>query len=240
MKRFSGASATSAAVVVDISARVAAPNDTPDPGGEMGLLGMAFHPQFPTDPRVFLSYTTLATGQRQSRVSAFVSNDGGVTIDPDSERILLTVNQPEANHNGGNIAFGKDGYLYVGFGDGGGGGDRHGTTGNAQNLNTLLGKMLRIDVNVASGYGIPTDNPFAQNAKCTATGGSNACPEIYAWGFRNPWRISYDVPTGRLWVADVGQDRYEEIDVVEKGKNYGWDCREGKHPYNGESSPICP
>jgi uncharacterized repeat protein (TIGR03806 family) len=236
VKQFSGSAPASAAVVADISDRVAGPGDTPDPGGEMGLLGMAFHPQFPTDPRVFLSYTTFASGPRQSRVSAFRSPDAGVTLDPSSETVLLTVDQPEANHNGGNIAFGKDGYLYIGLGDGGGGGDRHGDTGNAQNLNTLLGKMLRIDVNVASGYGIPTDNPFAQNAKCTASGGGNACPELYAWGFRNPWRWSFDRDTQELWVGDVGQNAWEEIDRVVRGGNYGWRCREGAHDFDAATT----
>jgi uncharacterized repeat protein (TIGR03806 family) len=205
---------------------------------EMGLLGMAFHPNFPSgDPRVFLSYTATVSGQIVSRISAFKTADGGQTLDPNSEQVILTLNQPEGNHNGGNIVFGKDGFLYAGFGDGGGGGDVHGTIGNGQNLNTLLGKMLRIDVggSTATTYNIPTSNPYASNAKCTATGGSAPCPEIYAYGFRNPWRFSFDKATDDLWVADVGQDAYEEIDRVVLGGNYGWRVREGAHCYNATS-----
>jgi glucose/arabinose dehydrogenase len=148
------------ATFVDLGARVAA-------GAEMGLLGMAFHPSFPADPRVFLSYTNEEAG-RVSRVSEFRSSDGGTTLDPGSERIVLTVSQPEANHNGGNIAFGPDGYLYLGLGDGGGGNDQHGTIGNGQLLTTLLGKMLRIDVNGALPYAIPPGNPYAGNELCGA------------------------------------------------------------------------
>lgn len=214
---------------IDIDARV------DSTGSEMGLLGMAFHPGFPTtDSRVFLSYTATVSGQIVSRVSAFTTPDTGQTLDPNSERILLIVNQPQSNHNGGNIVFGKDGYLYIGLGDGGGGGDNHGTIGNGQNLNTMLGKMLRIDVgnSTATNYNIPAGNPFLGNTKCTASGGSAPCPEIYAWGFRNPWRWSFDKATGELWVGDVGQNVYEEIDHVELGGNYGWRCREGAHAFN--------
>jgi uncharacterized repeat protein (TIGR03806 family) len=214
-----------AATFVDITARVRS-------GGEMGLLGMAFHPRFPADPRAFLSYTTGST-QLVSRISAFVTRDGGATLDPASEQVLLTVNQPEENHNGGNIAFGPDGYLYIGFGDGGGGGDQHGNPGNGQSLTTMLGKMLRIDVDVGAPYGIPATNPFAQQALCPASGrASGECPEIYAWGLRNPWRWSFDRATGELWVADVGQGAWEEVDMVNSGGNYGWRCREGAHDYD--------
>jgi glucose/arabinose dehydrogenase len=143
---------------VDITGRVAS-------GGEMGLLGMAFHPDFPTNPRVYLSYTN-ATAGRVSRISEFTSVDNGLTLDPSSERILLVIGQPEANHNGGNLAFGPDGYLYIGMGDGGGGNDQHGAIGNAQRMSTLLGKMLRIDVNGAAPYAIPAGNPFAGFAPC--------------------------------------------------------------------------
>jgi len=142
---------------VDISARVTS-------GGEMGLLGMAFHPGFPTNPRVYISYNS--TGANLSRISEFTLAPGGATLDPNSERILLVIGQPEANHNGGHLAFGPDGYLYIGMGDGGGANDMHGATGNGQRMSTLLGKMLRIDVNGASPYAIPSDNPFAGNAPC--------------------------------------------------------------------------
>ena len=202
---------------VDIGARVSA-------FGEAGLLGMAFHPDFPRDPRVFLSYTAPSL---VSRISAFALGADG-SLDPASERILLAIEQPESNHNGGQIAFGPDGYLYAGFGDGGGGNDRHGAIGNGQLMITLLGKMLRIDVRPASGYGIPPDNPFASNPRCGRDGtGSAPCPEIYAWGLRNPWRWSFDRQTGALWAGDVGQGALEEIDRVTRGGNYGWRCREG-------------
>jgi len=143
---------------LNITSRVAS-------GGEMGLLGMAFHPAFATNRRVYLHYTNMTAG-RVSRISEFTSRDGGLTLDPDSERILLTIGQPEANHNGGHLAFGPDGFLYIGMGDGGGGNDQHGAIGNAQLMTTLLGKMLRIDVNGGSPYAIPPDNPFAAFRPC--------------------------------------------------------------------------
>lgn len=197
-------------------------------GGEMGLLGMAFAPQFPTDPRVFLSYTNESTGNpRVSRISEFQIGAGG-NLDPSSEVVLLTIEQPETNHNGGNIAFGPDGFLYVGIGDGGGGNDQHGAIGNGQLMTTLLGKMLRIDVSVPGTYAVPGDNPFAGAPRCNVNGtGAQACPEIYAAGLRNPWRWSFDRGTGTLWVGDVGQGQREEIDRVANGGNYGWRCFEG-------------
>jgi glucose/arabinose dehydrogenase len=222
-------SAAIATAFVDITGRVTS-------GGETGLLGMAFHPNFPTNPHVYLSYTHTDPGPPAvlvSRISEFTSTDGGVTLDPARERILMWIVQPESNHNGGNIAFGPDGYLYVGMGDGGGGNDQHGTIGNGQLMTTLLGKMLRIDVQPASGYGIPPKgNVFPPgNALCgtdTAGGtGAQPCPEIYASGFRNPWRWSFDRQTGELWVGDVGQSAREEIDRVVAGGNYGWRCFEG-------------
>jgi uncharacterized repeat protein (TIGR03806 family) len=209
-------------------------------GGEMGLLGMAFHPQFPADPRVFLSYTT-GTNPLVSRVSAFTTPDGGLTLDPNSERVLLAVNQPETNHNGGHIVFGPDDHLYIGFGDGGGSGDAHGTTGNGQLMTTLLGKILRIDVGAAAAttYSIPATNPNVGNAQCGNGGtGAQACPEIFASGFRNPWRFSFDRATGELRVADVGQNAWEEVSLVERGGNYGWRLREGAHCFNPSSN--CP
>jgi uncharacterized repeat protein (TIGR03806 family) len=225
------AAAAAAPTVLDLRSRVTS-------GGETGLLGLAFHPRFPTDPRVFLSYTT-GGGALVSRISEFRTGDGGATLDPASERVLLSVSQPEANHNGGNIAFGPDGMLYIGLGDGGGGGDVHGDIGNGQRLSTLLGKMLRIDVDAtpASGatYAIPGTNPFATGTLC-GNGGTGAsgsrCAEIYAYGLRNPWRFSFDRGDGALWAADVGQGAWEEIDRVSSGGNYGWRCREGAHVFN--------
>lgn len=226
--------AATSEVFIDISARVTS-------GGETGLLGMAFHADFPADPRVYLSYTADAAGL-ESRISEFSTNDGGTTLDPSTERVLLAVNQPERNHNGGGINFGPDGFLYVGLGDGGGEGDDHGSTGNGQNLHTLLGKMLRIDVDDAApgfNYAIPADNPFAGNALCGHGGtGTQNCPEIFAYGFRNPWRWSFDLDTGDLWVGDVGQDDWEEIDKVTSGGNFGWRCREGAHEFNSACGPA--
>jgi glucose/arabinose dehydrogenase len=201
--------------------------------GEAGLLGLALHPDFAVNGRAFVNYSHVAGGSLRSITSEFTSADGGLTLDADSERVLLTVDKPASNHNGGNIEFGPDGMLYIGLGDGGGSGDPQ---GNAQNPRRLLGKMLRIDVDVPQGgavYEVPagaTGNPFAGNPLCNVDGtGTQACPEIYALGFRNPWRWSFDRQTGDLWVGDVGQSSFEEIDRVERGGNYGWDIREGAH-----------
>jgi glucose/arabinose dehydrogenase len=201
-------------------------------GGEMGLLGMAFHPDFPANPRVYLSYTNETGADRFSRISEFTLDANG-NLDPGSEIVILRIRQPQTNHNGGQIAFGPDRLLYIGIGDGGGANDQHGSIGNGQLLTTLLGKMLRINV-VAGGYTIPSGvsgNPFSGNTTLCgqppAEGtGPAECPEIFAWGFRNPWRWSFD-NTGALWVGDVGQGAREEIDRVVVGGNYGWRCREG-------------
>jgi uncharacterized repeat protein (TIGR03806 family) len=219
-------------IFIDIVSRVRS-------GGEMGLLGMAFHPGYPTDPRVYLSYTN-DSGTLVSRVSEFRTRDGGTTLDPASERVLLTVPQPATNHNGGNIAFGPDGYLYVGLGDGGSGGDPFGTIGNGQNLRTLLGKMLRIDIEGTTGavpYRIPAGNPYVGRPLCDTGTGADNCPEIYAYGFRNPWRWSFDRGSGDLWVGDVGQNTLEEIDRVVSGGNYGWRCFEGSRAFNANCGP---
>ena len=199
--------------------------------GEAGLLGMAFHPGFPTDPRVYLFYSHTDAGVLMSRLSEFSSTDGGATLNPGTEKILITLPKPnnESNHNGGNLAFGPDSQLYAGIGDGGGGNDQHGTTGNAQNPNTLFGKMLRIQIAATSGtYGIPNSNPNFGNPLCNVNGaGTQPCPEIFALGLRNPWRWSFDRGTGQLWVGDVGQSAMEEVDRVNLGGNYGWRCFEG-------------
>ena len=199
-------------------------------GGEAGLLGIAFHPDFANNGEVFVSYT--AGGPLTSVISRFRSFDGNQTLDPTSEEIILTVIQPASNHNGGDIAFGPDGFLYAGFGDGGGGGDPN---GNGQNTMTLLGSMIRIDVDIAVGYDIPPTNTFAGGGQCLQGFGGGNCPEIYAWGFRNPWRFSFDRVTGELWVGDVGQGQWEEVDRVDIGENYGWNTREGAHCFNPSS-----
>jgi glucose/arabinose dehydrogenase len=201
-------------LVADVSGRIVS-------GGEAGLLGIAFHPKFAQNGFVFLSYTAPGgAGVFQSVIARYQSKDGGATIDLSTEKRILVFDQPFANHNGGTIMFGPDGFLYLGFGDGGSGGD---PLGNGQNTNVLLGKMLRIDVDGGDPYAIPPSNPFA------AGGGR---PEIFAWGLRNPWRFAFDPPTGRLFAGDVGQNTREEVDEIFVGKNYGWNVREGTFCYN--------
>jgi glucose/arabinose dehydrogenase len=185
---------------------------------EAGLLGMAFHPQFVENGRLFLSYTRDGS-PLVSVLAEYHSADGGRRIDPTSERVLLETKQPYRNHNGGHIAFGPEGYLYYGLGDGGSGGDPR---GNGQNPNTLLGALLRLDVDGQQPYAMPAGNPFAK-------GGGRA--EIYAWGLRNPWRWSFDRKSGALWLGDVGQDKWEEINRVDAGDNLGWNQWEGLHCY---------
>jgi uncharacterized repeat protein (TIGR03806 family) len=209
---------------------------TVNSNGEGGLLGMAFHPSYGTNHQVYLSFTESAptASGLASRVARFTTADGGATFDPATRLPIISLNQPYTNHNGGNIAFGPDSFLYIGFGDGGSGGDPQ---GHAQNTKDLLGDMLRLDVDHGTPYAIPsgsTGNPFAGNPTCPAdyNTGTQDCPEIYAWGLRNPWRWSFDSLTGDLWVGDVGQNLYEEIDRVQRRGNYGWNCREGKHAYN--------
>ncbi len=209
------------ATFLDIRSRV---NSTPS---EAGLLGLAFHPRWAQNRQVFVNYTApsaASPANLRTTISRFTSADGGATLDPASEQVLLTVEQPFENHNGGSVVFGPDGLLYLGLGDGGSGGD---PLGNAQNVSVILGKLLRIDVDSGAPYGIPPSNPFA------AGGGR---PEVYAYGLRNPWRFSFDRATGALWVGDVGQGDWEEVDVVEAGANYGWNRREGRHCYPPGSS----
>src|SRR3989337_1057096 len=184
-------------------------------GGEMGLLSIAFHPEFAENGRFFVNYTS-PKGGLHPVVSEFQVSKTPDIADKKSERVSLTVGQPFTNHNGGQIAFGPDGYLYIGMGDGGSANDPH---GHGQNLSTLLGAMLRIDVDKKDGYGIPSDNPFKAQP--------NARPEIWAYGLRNPWRFSFDPLTGILYAGDVGQDNREEIDIIERGRNYGWNIMEG-------------
>jgi glucose/arabinose dehydrogenase len=205
---------------LDISALV-------ESGGEKGLLGLAFHPSFSTNRKFYVDYTRRTGMQLQTIIAEYlVSASNPNAVDTSTARTLLTIDQPFDNHNGGQLAFGADGFLYIGMGDGGSGGDPQ---GNGQNTNALLGKILRIDVNTTSAgkpYGIPAGNPFA------ASGGA---PEVYAYGFRNPWRFSFDSATSRLFVGDVGQDAFEEVDIVEIGKNYGWNVMEGTHCYGAST-----
>ena len=191
---------------------------------EEGLLGLALDPSRPLHLYVYYS----AASPRRSVVSRFSLADDEPVIDPNSELVILEVAQPYANHNGGQIAFGPDDYLYVGLGDGGAAGD---PLGNGQDTSTLLGSVLRIDVSQATPeqpYAIPPDNPFAA-ADSPETNGRS---EIWAYGLRNPWRFSFDRETGALWAGDVGQNRWEEIDLIEPGGNYGWNTLEGNHCFN--------
>jgi glucose/arabinose dehydrogenase len=214
--------AVAAKPMLDIGGRITS-------GGERGLLGIAVHPRFPSDPRVFVDYTDL---NGNTVVASFrLDPADAARLDPGSERIIFTTAQPFPNHNGGALLFGPDGDLYISLGDGGSGGD---PLGNGQRLDTTLGKILRIDVDHPSdgrAYGIPAGNPFV--------GDSSARPEIWLYGLRNPWRISFDRANGDLWIGDVGQDKWEEVDVARAGAgglNFGWNRMEGLHcfaPANG-------
>lgn len=199
---------------LDISSRVTS-------GGERGLLGLAFHPNYIQNGRFFVNYTRTEAGQLQTVVAEYQVSSSDPNRASLNEEILLTIDQPFSNHNGGMIAFGQDGYFYVATGDGGSGGDPQ---GNAQDLGSLLGKMLRINVDGASPYQIPAGNPFA--------GVEGAQGEIWAYGLRNPWRFSFDRTTGRLFAGDVGQNAWEEVDLITKGSNYGWNILEGTHCFS--------
>lgn len=240
------ATAAQAASFIDIADKV-------DTYFEGGLLGMAFHPDFGRNRYVYLSYTSsdgaaVESGSGfRSVLSRFTATSDGLTLLPDSEWPLLTLAQPYGNHNGGQVAFGPDGYLYFGLGDGGSAGD---PKNHGQDTRTLFGAMLRLDVNISENdlaaglrYRIPPHQPFAgepicrnglcpdmEADKCAAPG----CAEIFAWGLRNPWRWSFDRETSALWVADVGQNAREEIDLVKVGDNLGWSCAEGNAPYKPE------
>lgn len=201
-----------------------------DNNNEEGLLGFAFHPKFKVNGQVFAYYTT-ASEEHTSFVSRFtLSKDDPNTVDASTEEVLLKIPQPFWNHNGGTIAFGHDGYLYIGLGDGGSGSD---PDGNGQNLATMLGSILRIDVDSKDDgkqYAIPKDNPFVDHVVSKRKGKTvMAQPEIYAYGLRNVWRMAFDRETGKLWAGDVGQGLWEEINIIEKGGNYGWNVREAKH-----------
>jgi glucose/arabinose dehydrogenase len=212
-----GGTVTSTAFL-DISGQVSG-------GGEQGLLGIAFHPDFPSDNRVFVDYTD---GAGDTVVSSFRVDPASPNAVLPAETQIIKVDQPYANHNGGAINFGPDGYLYIALGDGGSGGDPE---NRAQNLSSLLGKILRLDVSPAAGYAIPSSNPFV---------GKAGADEIWHFGLRNPFRFSFDRKTGDLWIGDVGQNAWEEIDVARAGVgglNFGWDDMEGNHCF--EPSPGC-
>ena len=198
-----------------------------DQGNEEGLLGLAFHPNFASNGYFYVDYT--ASNPRRTVIARYsVDSNNSNQADPNSEHILLELEQPYSNHNGGQIAFGPDGYLYIAFGDGGSGGDPH---GNGQNRGTLLASIARIDVDNPAGdnnYGIPPDNPFAGNTE-------GYREEIFAFGLRNPWRFSFDPVTNQLWAGDVGQNLYEEVDIIKSGHNYGWNIMEGLHCYDASS-----
>lgn len=195
---------------------------------ERGLLGLAFHPDYAVNGVFFVDYTDTSGNTVVARYH--VSADDPNLADPDSAEIILTQQQPYANHNGGHLVFGPDGYLYVGFGDGGSQGDPN---GNAQNRSVWLGKILRIAVGTEGDYTIPEDNPFVDDA--------NAAPEIWAYGLRNPWRFNFDRETGDLYIGDVGGSAWEEVDFQPAGSpggaNYGWNIYEGMHPTGGRPAP---
>jgi len=198
-------------------------------GGEQGLLGLAFHPDYKSNGYFFVDYTGAGDSTHISRFKMLSGNPG--KADPQSEMKILTIAQPHKNHNGGNLAFGPDGYLYIGMGDGGSGGDPDNL---AQNPLELLGKILRIDVDHGNPYTIPDSNPFYAF--------NSVRNEIWAMGLRNPWRFSFDRKTGDLWIGDVGQNLWEEIDFQPAesrgGENYGWRCYEGDQPYNQDSCTL--
>lgn len=208
---------------LDISAQITT-------NSEQGLLGLAFHPEYATNGYFYVNYTDINGNTKISRFSVDTSNPD--LARNDSEVLILTFTQPFPNHNGGNLVFGPDGYLYISSGDGGGSGDPN---NQAQNINSFLGKLLRIDINNPSGgnnYGIPPTNPFLGNP--------NAKKEIYAYGLRNPWRFSIDAVENNIWIADVGQNNIEEINKAPlsiAGINYGWRCYEGNQPFNNSNCP---
>jgi glucose/arabinose dehydrogenase len=194
-----------------------------DGANEQGLLGLAFHPRYAENGYFFVNYTG---ANDETVIARFSVTSDPNRADPASEKVILTIDQPYRNHNGGDLAFGPDGYLYVGMGDGGSAGDPE---QRAQNPQSLLGKMLRLDVDNGDPYGIPTDNPFVTRG--------DVALEIWAYGLRNPWRFSFDRATGDLYIADVGQNAIEEVNIQPAdsagGENYGWDFLEGSQPFEG-------
>jgi glucose/arabinose dehydrogenase len=226
---------TSDAPFLDLRERMVKLNSGFD---ERGLLGLALHPDFKSNRRLYIYYSAPLRGSaptnwnHTSRLSEFMATADLAKVGAGTERVLLEFDQPQMNHNGGRILFGPDGYLYIGTGDGGGANDNelgHAAQGNGQDTTTLLGKILRIDVNQGSAYSIPSENPFAD--------GKRGRPEIYAYGLRNPWGLSFDRGGKReFYAADVGQNLYEELNIIVKGGNYGWRVREGFHGFNPKSA----
>ena len=221
IKAFKNDSSTaSASVFLDIQQKVTS-------GGERGLLGLAFHPDFKTNGFFYVNYTQ--GNPLKTVIARYKASDLTTTkADASSETVLLTFSQPYDNHNGGSLQFGKDGYLYIATGDGGSGGD---PLNHAQNRRSYLGKILRLDVNTSEkgNYGIPADNPYAANNE-------GFYPEIFAYGLRNPWKISFDKSSDLFFAADVGQNEREEINLITKGGNYGWRIKEGIDCYNPSSN----
>lgn len=219
-------------VAADVDALVDLGDTT---SSEQGLLSLAFAPDFAVSGEVYLSYTDEAADD--SVLARWESGDG-VTFAPSADPIVLAVPHPRSNHNGGDLGFGRDGFLYYSLGDGGGAGD---PDENGQDTTTLLGAILRLDVTSppppGRDYAIPPTNPFAASPHCDTGSGAAPCPELFAWGLRNPWRFSFDLASGALRTGDVGQSSQEEIDLVVLGGNYGWDCREGELDY--EPEPAC-
>src|SRR5690242_8326620 len=201
---------------MDITGRVGS-------GGERGLLSMAFHPSYATNGFFYVNYTDLNGDTHVERFSVSAADSN--LADTASHKLIIFIKQPYPNHNGGLVTFGPDGMLYIGMGDGGSGGDPQ---NRAQNPGVLLGKILRIDVNQRSPrpYGIPKDNPFVNDTRFR--------PEIWTWGMRNAWRFSFDRATGVCFCGDIGQNKWEELDVITRGGNYGWRIREGTHPFTSE------
>jgi len=221
---------TTTSMFLDITARV------DSACAECGLFSIAFHPDWPATPRAYVTYTskTRNLAGPNTHLSEFTSNDGGLTLDPDSERIVLDLYKDTEHHHAGRLNFGADHLLYMSTGDG-----NSWKVDKGQLMTTLLGKMLRIDIRSTTGsalYSIPADNPFVGNTLCNLNGGTGpqSCPEIFAWGFRNPWQWNFDRGTGDIWLGDVGESDIEEVNLVKKGGNYGWRCREGTIDISGD------
>ena len=194
--------------------------------GEQGLLGLVFDPNFSDNGHFYVNYIEASTGGRRTVVSRFTANEDGTAAQEGSEKIILKTSQPYTNHNGGDLNFGPDGYLYIALGDGGSAGDPQ---NRAQSGGSFLGKILRIDVNSEQAYSVPADNPFVSS--------DDFRPEIWSLGWRNPWRFSFDSQTGDMWIADVGQNQFEEVNrepAGKSGRNYGWRCFEAADQYNDE------